>query len=215
MADRVYFATVQDDATPANTSGFNCFPFPFVQSASDAFHPIAISLDECIEYWWRIKSWNLSTDVVVTNGPVHTPMPSGDMTPDPTNASRELDLELASTAHLFSLGGAGEFTVVADINQNSGTLYPWLEFFSTIGLVAIVSFNPASPGLPYVSAGSFTGHVNSHPITVYMFTNSSTGTTIAGSFLDFTPIEWWPYANSDGLPVWNTTTGAQLVNPRS
>lgn len=31
----------------------------------------------------------------------------------------------------------------------------------------------------------------------------------------YEPVEWWPYANSKGDPVWDTTTGEQLCDPTS
>ena len=38
--------------------------------------------------------------------------------------------------------------------------------------------------------------------------------TIGGS-LTVEASEWWPYANADGQPIWNTATGARTSNPFS
>jgi hypothetical protein len=223
MSDRVPFGTNEDTATPANSSGFNGFPFPYTPGGSGDDFPIAVPLADCIEIYWRIKNWNISTDIIVTDSsptpPDTYPMQSGDMTPSASNATRELDLIFSIDHQFQEPTGAWSipFGVIPPINESGETFYPAIVLSASLGgPFAVVSFNPSVVGFPFVAAGSFTGSVKGLPITVYMFLNSSiSGLSITGSFLDITPIEWWPYAAKDGSPIYDTSTGAQLQDPRN
>jgi hypothetical protein len=42
--------------------------------------------------------------------------------------------------------------------------------------------------------------------------NTTTGEIVKSKF-EMTPVEYWPYADSNGDPIYNTTTGARLRNP--
>ena len=41
------------------------------------------------------------------------------------------------------------------------------------------------------------------------------GEEVVGGSLTVEASEWWPYANADGQPIWNTATGARTSNPFS
>ncbi len=55
------------------------------------------------------------------------------------------------------------------------------------------------------------------PITVNVFGHHPTmyadpGVTTSGSF-SMLPDSYWPYANSEGVPIWDSITGAELITP--
>jgi hypothetical protein len=58
--------------------------------------------------------------------------------------------------------------------------------------------------------------IDGHAINLYYWldTDSCSFSNIT-STLSLAPLEYWPYANSNGDPVYNTSTGAQLVDPFS
>jgi hypothetical protein len=224
MADEpLYFFTVEDDVDPTQDSGGNGFPFPFFTGAQDVF-PIPIAYDDCVEMYWRIKNWDISTDIVFSLSGVDTPMTSGDMTPDPGNAQAWADLETAGgSLHTFTLNTTETtLQLSAPIKLDSGNYLPQIFMVTVLAAnVGRVSFQSTPPSGIYVSAGTVTGSIidfftgNTYPITVYLYVINGSGATMTGSSFVLKPIEWWPYANSQGLPVWDSSTGAQLNPPRS
>ena len=49
-----------------------------------------------------------------------------------------------------------------------------------------------------------------HNIRCYVF---GAGRTVVGGSLTIEASEWYPYANADEQPIWNTSTGARTTNP--
>lgn len=62
--------------------------------------------------------------------------------------------------------------------------------------------------------GSFTAYVDGLPVTFQYFTSDAGGTdnptTVTAISAVITPSEYWPYAGRDGLPIYDTATGALL-----
>jgi hypothetical protein len=49
-----------------------------------------------------------------------------------------------------------------------------------------------------------------HNIRCFVF---SARRTVVGGSLTIEASEWYPYANADEQPIWNTSTGARTTNP--
>jgi len=218
MADRVLFATTQDTITPANCSGFNCFPFPFTIAAPDYNHPIAVSLDDCVKWFWRVKNWAITTDaaIVDTDGNPWS-FSSGVMVPgasNPTTESGHLDPLLSLG---FSRSGTNyDFTFgIGGIVQDSGFLYPGIfnGIPGTVGSDAAKGILEFSPVLGGLGLPTITGTMDGYSIPIYYDATSFPPTSFTFTSFDLSPAEYWPYANSGGLPIWDTITGAQLRDP--
>lgn len=223
MADRVAYLTTQDNMTPANTSGCNTFAIPFdtVTTVPNYNCPIIRSLDFCDDLWWRIKNWAVTTDASITQFGTTNTMYNGVLIPDSVNATTELDLELATSNHSFSSPSSSTdaltFICAQVIGQSSGDLYPQQVLTSAVVGVGTSSiqfrlFEP-DPFLPPAD-GSITGTIYGQSITVYFYISGTPDSYTFSSF-DLSPVEWWPFKTTTGLPVWSTTTGAMLNDPRS
>jgi hypothetical protein len=223
MADRVFFATTEDTGTPANNSGFNGFPYPFNRTISvpEFRYPVVRTLSDCVKLWWRIRNWGVVTDASATVGGTTTGVPNGAMTADPSSATRENDLQFTSAVHNFdNTVGASEFIRLAVANSivqaGGGNLYPNLSVAATaspdgVNGIALRLFSP-DPTLG-AATGSIVGTVLGVPTPVYYWILGAPDSWVFTSF-SLEPVLWWPYANSVGLPVWDTATGAQLRDPR-
>lgn len=204
MSDNVWYCGVAPFriglGSPSGATSFSC----------------AMPYEKIKECWWRVKLWQVITDVESTTSGVTTTLPSGTIPDDnfPLFQS-ELDLArqinkqkdykqiLGTSSIRFSIGGGAGGG--PGILNASGTYYPYFNLSGDAG----ISITTDSTGSP---TDSFTGTFNGSNVPIYIFdpgVDSYTATQ-----LDITPVEWWPYASrADGSPIWNTTTGAQLQDP--
>jgi len=221
MADRIPFATVNDSVVPARSSGFNGFPFPFA-SGSSPDNPIVVNYLDCIKWWWRVKNWTISTDLQeVDNASATWTLDNGTMNPGPRNSTREFNL-IAPTEHSFGIGDSttNGFSMAfmgaigSQIILNAGQYYPditgngFVGPNPTDGQVQI--FLGSVPGFPEIS-----GTIDGYTIPIaYDATTNPPSSYVFTTFV-MTPVEYWPYAATNGSPIYNTSTGAQLQSPLS
>jgi len=244
MGDNVRFLTTNDTATPANSSGANGFPIPFVTGTPGAGTPwpLKVPFDEAIKLYWRVKNWQLSTDLVVTldaegafGGPYTYSAVSGTCTIGGVNPpARELDLTgyEGYVQVNFGTGGTGNFLLLGysgtqvptwiqdNPSSNVSDLWPNFEITGTFGgingsFTASVQFDTRSDILSTVS-GSFTATIDGNDVTVYYDASQNGGgiSVVTVDHMDFTPQEFWPYAALDaGGAIYDTSTGAQIQSP--
>ncbi len=83
MSDNVRFLTWNDTVTPANSSGCNGFPFPFGTGSTGAGtnNPVKPSFQDAIKWFWRVKTWSLSSTWSLTSGAHTVTFTNGPMTP--------------------------------------------------------------------------------------------------------------------------------------
>lgn len=133
MSDRVFFGARNDTGTPADSSGFNGFPFPLpewdggsVTTVPQAY--IAVPFATAIKWFWRVKKWRIQVSVSLSGShDSGSPSWSGTLTSDvikgtryvsfPTRVTSELDLlkqNMATSNVLESASSNGPVTVSAD-----------------------------------------------------------------------------------------------------
>jgi hypothetical protein len=239
VADTVRFFTVNDTATPANSSGGKGFTTPYVTGqtpGSDTDWPMTTTFQECIKMWWRVKNWTFSSTWAISNGVNTGNLPSGTMTAS-TPPNTELDLaDPTITERNFSLIGtapASANQVYFNLNNsfiNDGTnVYPKLSVgfkpYSTGPFTVLQIGNDGNPAGAPVSfsfqssdfspaTGSFMATVDGIFVEMFYDAFGTPGVDYTIGNMIFTPVEYWPYAaDDDGSPVYNTTTGAQLQSP--
>lgn len=207
MADAVHFLTYDDQATPANASGCNGFSFPYdyTTPASDAY-PVTTSYRDAIKWYWRVKKWTLVSNLTI-DGDLFT----GGVATD-SGVTRELDLIFpVSKDNTLASGDFGfNLHFYPSVNFDGSDYRPGLF---VAGSYVTITFNTAPSALPGIPDGSFTINIDGQS-TLMHYTNPSTLTITCTQF-DFTPSEFWPYAAVDSSPIYNTTTGAQLQDPRN
>jgi hypothetical protein len=218
MSDRVSFATTEDTITPANSSGFNGFPIPYITGSQGAFNPYNFSFDNCIKMWWRIKNWTLTTDASVTKDGVTGSVVNGDLVPFGQPASEMGLIYAANNPFLNSSDGVWALALIGNIHYDTGTLYPSMstdmhcDASGTGARLAVRFFSP-DPTLG-AATGSITGTILGQTKTIYYWTSGAPDSFTFSTFV-LEPVDWWPYKNTLGNPVWNTSTGAQINDPLS
>ncbi len=227
MADNVRFGS--DNGTGGlSYSGFNGFPFPFFGGTIDANHPVVVTFQGNVKVWWRVKNWNITTDLTlistVSGPPISYPFLTGNLNPDPSNATRELELIDTTKTHNFGLTSSTGATSVfwmelpfsEAIYQSGASLIPRLVLNMSIAdptdptVSASASF--VSPGTITI-AGSITNVDAGGPIAINVYAGVSdpARSSVTGSSFTLSPASYWQYAElSTGLPIYDTTTGSVL-----
>lgn len=238
MADRVRFLTRNDTVTPANSSGANGFSFPSYTGpgAEDElpFTIEALTLEEAIRWRWRVKNWEVTTDFQAGD----LALPSGDMTP--TSIEREEDL-IGITHNAFEVVGGGEESTafvtlwlfgpppesypfsIGSVSRSGSDYRPFVQISGAIipfgsEFSEDLSFHtdPAAIDLFAPVQGEITALIDGKEIPLYYSQNFiGEAPVFTITQLEFTPVEFWPYAAAGGSPIYNTTTGAQLQDPRN
>lgn len=224
MSDNVRFGTINDTATPANSSGFNGFPFPYDGSGTTGPGtpaPVGMDFKEAMKMWWRIKTFSFSsTWSMVVAGTTYT-FTSGNMS-GATSRTTELDMTQAANDLRFDTIGtqACQFQLTTPFINTSkdeaGTIYPTFTF-------AINLITPSGIGTPYIlfstqdtggSIGNFNADFDGLTLTIYYYFPSGAPDSFSVGNMLIEAVEYWPYAAlSDGSPIYNTSTGAQLQSP--
>jgi hypothetical protein len=238
MGQRVAFGTRQSNFATNfqkfNYSGFSGFPFAFFtkEEAEEYYertiflgesgspYPFEFTLDELAEFWWRIKKIDTGSITFPGDGDVPEFTVSG------TLDSYEEEIQLVEEItkdffkrfdDAFELEGKSESARVLLVNEDmncvfhNGKYYPFFYFtmFAFEGsaqlLGTAVGFNFSDVEIPI---GTLTYKEKS--TTLYSYFESETVVNI-----DLTPSEYYAYAATDGSPIYNTTTGARLQDPRN
>jgi len=200
-------------------------PSPRSPGTPDENHQVAYTLPEMAEVWWRIYNWDCSNGATATiNGTNYTAASGACVRLG--SATRELDLvdPLNSPSFATPSGdGGGDFTFFGEDFVDSGRFYPFFGFsyqFGIGGQGVLISTQTPSPlaSPPWVFSKSGTISVFGKSYGVSLYTSTATGQTASGDIgtITITPSAYWPYASrKDGSAIYDTSTGAQLQDPRN
>lgn len=234
MADRVRFLTWNDTVTPAKSSGGNGFPAPFNATAAVDVYNTQVTLADCLKWYWRVKEWKVTADLLVT-GPGGTAfIVSGQTATVVLGPATELDMiqqgnhwlhnamasggtnPAGATHAALLLFGNGAVSPEPAIKFDAPNHFPWLEVNAIVGTIidGYVQFDSIQANVSPPD-GSITAIVDGYAVTLYYQSHLDPGTTLTGSSLVFTPVSYWPYAAADGTPIYDSATGAELQDPRN
>lgn len=227
MSDRVIFGTRNDTGTPANSSGFCGFPFrptPGSASPSSTQFLAEWTFLRAIEEYWRIKEITFSVSIQITEG-VAPDRTFYDLTGSSTVGiqffhTRELDIVTVPLTGMWSPNGA-----VIPLTQSYENGDPDSTGNVTVSLTTDILHQPSAGAIEagagcdlflavnYPAGGTpiSAGNANILGQTVPMWVASPTADTVVTGFsATISAAEYWPYAGRDGLPIYNTATGALL-----
>jgi hypothetical protein len=243
MADSVHYLCRVDPAvSPTTESGCTGFPFLFGYGSLGVAYPIAVPLEESTNthasiarWFYRVRKWNISTDFSVTDSSTPTPnvwtLDNGDLL-DPvsgSNPTTELDTILyAGALHSqriynfqFTENG-GPLLEVGEIDIVTPNLIPSIAPVIVSGsdhypslVMSIILDKITITTIPTGATTSISGSIDGLPLTIYLEDTSGGSDTYTFGSFDLTPSEFWPYAAADGSPIYDTTTGAVLQDPRN
>lgn len=210
MGDRVSFATGNNGT---DSSGWNGFAAKFtVGSAPDPaelYTPI-LTLAQLSYIYWRVKTWEvyfLSTDpddIVILEETVYS--------------KRFVTVDASEVASERQLGTHCAASTETPTNDPVG-FFLWGRWVNTPP--PEISMNPAGVALKvgddYYAPGGFIADDGTEfvitdfdPVT---FVFETLTTNIFGTFLSrATPYEFYEYADNNGDPMYDTTTGAPLIS---
>jgi len=227
MGQRVAFATFQQSAFPNFSAGFSGFPFriftlqqaqeidPGFQVGPGTFWPLAMTLEDCVEFWWRIKKIDIGTISFSPDDPNIAFSISGTID---TNRENEIDLaqnNFRDFVKRFDITIGGEptnadcilITEEFQIISSNGALYPQFVFQVSIDDFGIVALSVNASVGPQIATLNY----KSYSAPLY----AGGGYVLANPTVTLTPFEYYAYAATDGSPIYNTATGARLQDPRN
>ena len=237
-------------------------PYPFqvdvdaIPDTADYFLFGPLTLDELMEFKYRIKKFTLSGSIVIE---------AFDDEGNPDNETIDLNYDIIRSILRVrqtggGIGGGGFFEYKTEaLDKESEVSLTFVNRFNDIfndifyqeqpdyfsfqpSLVDMSSTSPYKTNEGYylpitisVSEGSGSGNgfgslnrgeeefeegfytdcqlkvrSKTHNIRCSVF---SAGGTVVGGSLTIEASEWYPYANADEQPIWNTSTGARTTNP--
>lgn len=238
MSVRVIFGTHEDTGTPANSSGFNGFTFPFNYVVPNVEFPLGTTYQNVKKWWSRVRGWTPTTDLQASAGPYLITFPSTEQTLTDTDEStvrflavRDLifspDINTPASPPDETSGRTDLlFTRLADqqdaIRKDSGLFYLQLKISGSFRIVdntggngVDAAWSTDAADLPGAPTGMITGTLDGVGVTVYYWSTVGGDGAFSITTLDFLPTLFWPYAAADASPIYNTTTGAQLQDPRN
>lgn len=233
MSDRVIFGTINDTVTPANSSGFNGFSFPYSNgpTGTGTARPIKLDFDQAKSFYSRVKNWTFSSTWSSTQGVDTQTFANGIATPGNSNATRELQVWNPGFVKEFATGGSGGVSTLAfAVNPLYGVEYGtsttprklWPSFNLATGFFGQTILRAGTSSLIIFAfdttqltavTGSFVGQINGNNVDIYYDATTFPPDSYVPGTMSFTPSEFWPYAAKDGSPIYNTTTGVQLQDP--
>lgn len=203
--------------------------FPFAVPYDDGFDVtqggFVSDLDTVMKWYWRVKVWHIEASVDTLSIAGDFDITDSDLNPF---ADREAGLvapagEVFWYINDFGDGGDTQMTVyyeTADFLKTPGgfffpfLVHAWGPDLTVQNRLADLEEGGHAPDADIDDGASLDGALNS----VYYFQGVGPALTAE---IAITPAEYWPYAtsptaeNPDGLPVYDTSTGAQLRDPFS
>jgi hypothetical protein len=239
MGQRVAFGTRQDNFATNfqkfNYSGFSGFPFALFTKEeaeeyygeadflgeSGTFFPFEFTLNELAEFWWRIKKINFGSITIPSDGdliPTFTISGTIDSYENEIQLAKEISKDFFKRFDdAFESEGESEPARVILVNEDMNCIfynkkyYPFFLFniqIFDIGLSIISTASQSWFGELNVPVGTLKYKEKS--TTLFSYPNWITNLNI-----DLTPSEYYAYAAIDGSPIYNTTTGERLQDPRN
>lgn len=224
------------------TTGRDHFPFPVetiddsdVGPQPDNVYPYGFNVDNACLAYYRVKKWQI--DVNLTRTVPDPPNPdivepivgtyyaeagatidNGTVITD--GYDRESDLVVPRVTASSDNATTSNFRMFATDDEFSNPIGKRIVWAGTLGegpIYPMFYIDADSPGGPSTLTDPSTGHGGS--VLNWLgnsFTLYSADTGYAGT-IDVYPVEYWPYATKPpaSLPVYDTSTGAQLRDPLS
>jgi hypothetical protein len=212
-------------------------PYDFCGIGS-AYNVGPMTLAQAVEFYWRVKYFYF-TNQSAGQFDISNPIKNGESTTEKglcTGLSPYISYFETSEDEDASVGAyvSREASLVQDAaNHNNFYMELWFHLYSGSGFVneapipglwpqeAVTQSFPAHPYQlddPTFIETQLTINVtfgtHSIPVVGYKLRYDFFGDP-GVDVSEIKAIEYWPYANSAGQPVWDTTTGAQLVDPAS
>lgn len=229
MADDVHF--LGSAGTSTVTVVGNGFPLQFVTRADadipERFPTVsAVVFGDIIEMFWRIKEWTLTNDFNVSEGAFSTTLPDGAIPLFPGLVIRENELTTAANLLFFRPASGSVSDLFVDLFTTDGlsvggfgiafddpNYYPALRVHGTLvaGSSAIEFDTLPLAMLPDTTLSTLAAVILGQTFILNIRDDDPLGTgSFTHSTFILTPSKYWPYAASDGTPIWNTGTGVQL-----
>ncbi len=229
MADRVMYATNEDAP-----SGFSGFPFQVKQFADVIYNPVFYSIglplesadsmdSSCARWYGRVKGLAVTTDLKVTVSGTDYPFPASTWARAdfPSTASRELDYfrnagvvrgwQFAEIDPFWTSAGINLFGDSRILTSDWSTFYPFIAIAGQ-GASTIAQFSSSDPFDPD-DPQSITGTIDGKPIPIYYTVQDDPDISISFSNFTATFVSYWPYAATNGTPIYDEATGLELQNP--
>lgn len=240
MNDRVLFLTNGTSTIPAEeASRANGFPWP---PSTPGLAPITLTFQEQMEWWWRIKKWSFDCSAVLhtfNSDGTHPKANPLSWSSDFVRAeSRELDLYIGNQVNIPATSTPG---LTAQYWSDPDGGFIDVSVSTDLGLLMFLhdqefsGDDPTGDYFPYFQVGGGFGGRLPNPFRTAPSSAIAGTLDILGRTLDvwidfprfspdeflsdiaitITPSEWWPFAAKDGSPIYDTTDGSQLQDPRN
>lgn len=226
MADRVAIIG-------GSTVGRDHFPFPVPDLTGGSSYIIALSLADIATAFFKVRKWRVHGSLTSASGTANFDWiatigddVSADVGSQASTITTESKLVLSpfldSGDDIDGVDGSlyeiGMFTFFADVaaRYSSGSFYPafFARVYSGTAIGTVLDTRPTFVSSPVASSVVAKVIINGHDYVFTMYVGSAFIGGVSGTFT-IEPSEYWPYATKAGLPVYNTSTGAQLRDPFS
>lgn len=234
MGDRFTFLTTEGNPGVLPYAGCNGFPRAFTDGTEfDPSKPrygvVVTNYLQVIKWYWRVRKWSISSDLSYTFNPPPPENPddppgesvtynfSDFTTIDPITTGapiiRELDLvygarmigESVDTLTQFQLFGVIDWPDIQQIGDPTTAHFTTLDYSPALQIIGGLGSGLTFATYP-IGTGSIPASIDGVPFTLYLQFNDPDG-TYGGTYFTITPSEYWPYAKSNGDPLYDTTTG--------
>ena len=238
MGQRVAFGTRQDNFATNfqkfNYSGFSGFPFAFFtkEEAEEYYertdflgesgspYPFEFTLDELAEFWWRIKKIDPGSITFPGDGdlPEFTVSGTIDSYEEEIQLVEELSKEFFKNFDDAFIQEGEPISVAIGLKNeeincifHNEKYYPFF-YFTMNAFEGVLELLGTAVGFNFTDVETPIGTLTykEKSTTLYSYFESETVVNI-----DLTPSEYYAYAATDGSPIYNTTTGARLQDPRN
>lgn len=178
------------------------FLFPFCPdtgggTGTDVPFPIAQTKEQIVEWFWRIRKWNVT---ITPDDPLEPP------------ETREFSVLPANESELVckTFGELLDSTIDFEFPVITVSFTFQLFYDAQIALFDGVNYYPSIYAQDQ-SGAPITDVVSSGPTS---FT-ARLDTDVISADVSFEAVEWWAYNPGSGGDVWDTSSGSQLRNPYS
>jgi len=203
------------------------------------FYPIALTRAEAMAWYWKIRTIDIAGSVSATNGvdTVSASDPTSSISADWTRQFEKWVRVPISEQYtggeavingeirceiVFSIWGAN-MGDVQDFGELTSDFHPMLEyngmFYPFIFLMlgaALVGVDPAPSETEFVYSiavdGFATETIDIFGKTLTLYRGGGGGSSVSALITDIECSEYLPYADNNGDPMYDTTTGAALIS---
>jgi hypothetical protein len=236
------FANYSGDALDSSKFSGQFTPFLLDKTLDAGAFPAGMALATVDKWFHRSRIWSLSTDAKVSGGGGSVAFVQGDQAPGACDAAgtamaNEKDHAAVGAAVLcnavadivpaagYTISGLLAIALFRATGYAAPAIYyDHTNYFPALQIGANLSLDngtnaaqlvlSSDPGTFSPPTGSIAATIDTETVTLYYkFTSSGTGSMTLTHF-DLTISSYWPYPAKDGSPIYDTTTGLQLQDPR-